>query len=286
MIADTLSFFLPIEWESLNGRQIRTTGGISVIRQSGETAMQRLFLNNEVRDTVDNKSEKELQKFICDNWKKLFSEYTLIKDEFPLTGDVHGVGKKGRTDIFAYHNSKRRFTIFELKRDYNENVESQAANYAGFVRSKFADVYVEAKETHGAPIPEKAKLDDKEIEIVLIARAFSGIQIQQAGLSKYPITLIEYRWFADDILLLDYVHNAPDIKDKANPVKQEWHDIVQSIGSKELREELLAVSYTKDNVKKLKKIIEQVPKPATRNTSLTAKLADLLELLDELVNGK
>ena len=172
--------------------------------------MQRLFLNKEVLKTVESKSEKDLQKFICENWTTLFPDYTLIKDEFPLKGDVHGVGKKGRTDIFAYHKGKHRFTVFELKRDYNENVASQAANYAGFVREHFHKVYVEAKETHGAAIPEMAKIDNKEVDVVLVAKTFSGGQINQAKSSKEPVMLIEYCWFSDDILFFDYVTNAPD----------------------------------------------------------------------------
>jgi len=61
-----------------------------------------------------------------------------------------------------------------------------------------------------------------------------------------------------------------------------WQYIVVSINRKELREELCAVSYTKENVKKLQRIIEHVQKPATRNTSLTTKLDDLLALLKKL----
>ena len=62
-----------------------------------------------------------------------------------------------------------------------------------------------------------------------------------------------------------------------------WEEVVMKIGgkNKELKENLLAIPFTKDNVNKLRSIIENVPKPKS-HTSLTVKLATLLALLEQL----
>ena len=248
--------------------------------------MQKLFSIQEKKflSQVD-KSEKELQKFICDNWKELFQEYIFIKDEFPLKGDARSSGSSGRIDIFAYNPATKRFIVVELKKAFVENIIHQADDYRYYIKKNFPDVYLDAFQKYKAELPDKAAINEDVIEIILIAKNFSTVQIDRAkNAQEYPITLIEYNCFENSLVLFDYVHKAKtggtvEIKESA---PKEWHDIVQSIGSKELREELLAVPYTKDNVKKLKKIIEQVPKPVTRNTSLTTKLDDLLALLKKL----
>ena len=171
--------------------------------------MQKLFSSqeNKVLTTV-KKSEDELQQFICTNWDKLFPEYIFIAQEFRLEGNVHGLGKKGRIDIFAYHSEKKRFAIFELKQDYNDSVISQAAHYRYYVKSKFAEVCTQAKEKHRAALPKTADINKEDIEIVLIAKIFNDPQIDYALNSNGSIALIKYNWFENDIVLLDYVVEA------------------------------------------------------------------------------
>ena len=60
------------------------------------------------------KPEKELNKFICDNWKNLFPNYTFITKEFPLKGNVRSLGNNGRVDILGYNPETKKFIILVL----------------------------------------------------------------------------------------------------------------------------------------------------------------------------
>ena len=88
---------------------------------------------------VVEKSEKELNKFICEKWKHLFPQYLFIKGEFLLNGNVRAAGNGGRIDILAYNPVTHRFVIFELKKDYDRNITDQAADYRDFVQDNFAE---------------------------------------------------------------------------------------------------------------------------------------------------
>ena len=255
--------------------------------------MQKLFLNKEVLNTVDNKTEKDLQKFICANWKTLFSGYTFIKDEFPLKGDVHGLGKKGRIDILAYNPITKRFVIFELKQDYNDSVMVQATNYSCYVERSFQDTYLSATQEYEAALPKASEVKKDGVEVVLIARTFSGGQIHQAKKLKESVTLIEYRWFSNDILFFDYINSTPVtsfVVSESTPesIAKRWQDIVDGIASRsqyiEIRkfgEKLQKYSLpTRKNVEDIRRLIEKAPKSIT-NRNFNSKLAALRKLLDE-----
>jgi hypothetical protein len=152
----------------------------------------------------------------------LFPEYEFIKKEFYLKGDVHGLGKEGRIDILAYNSDEKRFAVFELKRDFNANVFTQAMNYSSSVHVNFQEVFIRAKDEHKATLAPMKDMK-QEVEIVLIAGTFSDTQIKQARALKkmnVPITLIEYCWFVNDCFLLNYVHNAPYIDEDDTPYNE------------------------------------------------------------------
>ena len=237
--------------------------------------MQKLFSSQEKKSLSQvDKSEKELQQFICDNWKELFPEYTFITQEFTLKGAVHGSGSSGRIDILAYNPATKRFVFFELKKGYSKNIGHQAANYRHYIHKNFLNVYVDALQKHKATLPDKEALNAKEIEICLIAREFFPNQICQAE-AESLVTLIEYNWFENDLVFFDYVHSTDiesDIGDSKPPIKEpykrkDWHYIVNSVKNDSVRTGLQALTFppaTREQYEELNALVKQVPNPGKR----------------------
>jgi len=157
------------------------------------------------------KSEKELNKFICENWKDLFSNFIFIANEFPLKGNVRSFGTNGRIDILGYNPETKKFIIFELKKDYDKNITDQAADYRDYVQDNFSDVYLHATQKYEIDLPKFTEINQDKVEIILIARKFSLTQIERIKKIKdNNITLIKYFWFEDDLIFIDYINNDPD----------------------------------------------------------------------------
>ena len=198
--------------------------------------MKQLFsIQDKILLPQIDRPEKNLQHFICDNWKTLFPKYTFISQEFSLKGTVHPSGSSGRIDILAYDPVAKRFVVFELKKDYDKNVGHQASDYRHYIQRNFPAICLDAIQTHGAELPNKANINSKEVEIVLLAKKFSSLQISPAKTDGL-ITLIEYNWFGNDLLLLNYVVNAPDTKMKTAKLPgdkpQKWAQDIDRIWQK------------------------------------------------------
>ena len=158
-----------------------------------------------------DKPEKELNKFICENWKSLFPKLTFISNEFPLKGNVRSIGTNGRMDIVAYNPQTKRFVIFELKKDYDRNITDQAADYRDYVQDNFSDVYLLSTQKYDIGLPKYLEINTNQVEVILIAKKFSITQIERVKKSKdNTITLIKYFWFEDDLIFIDYLNNDPD----------------------------------------------------------------------------
>jgi hypothetical protein len=255
---------------------------------SGKTAMQQLFsIQDKKVLSQNNKLEKDLQQFICENWKALFPQFTFIAQEFQLKGAVHGSGSSGRIDILAFNPATKRFVFFELKKDYGRNIGHQAANYRQYIHKNFNEVYLDALQKHKVALPDKSALKDKEVEMILIAKEFFPHLIEQAEPDNF-ITLIEYNWFENDLVLLDYVH-APDIiidepdaggsgGGTKEPYKgKAWDYIVERIQKVSVKKALQAVTFpptTTEQHDQLKVLVEQVPGESIR-TALQKRLEAL-----------
>jgi hypothetical protein len=157
------------------------------------------------------KPEKELNKFICDNWKDLFPNYIFIASEFPLKGNVRSLGNNGRIDILGYNPETKKFIIFELKKDYDRNITDQSADYRDYVQDNFSDVYLHSTQKYEIVLPKFTEVNQDKVEIILIAKKFSMTQIDRVKKIKdNNITLIKYFWFEDDLIFIDYINNDPD----------------------------------------------------------------------------
>ncbi|MDR1848097.1 MAG: hypothetical protein LBR17_08310 [Bacteroidales bacterium] len=157
------------------------------------------------------KPEKDLNKFICDNWKDLFSNYIFIASEFPLKGNVRSLGNNGRIDILGYNPETKKFIIFELKKDYDKNITDQSADYRDYIQDNFSDVYLHSTQKYEIVLPKFTEINQDKVEIILIAKRFSLTQLERVKKVKdNNITLIKYFWFEDDLIFIDYINNDPD----------------------------------------------------------------------------
>lgn len=174
--------------------------------------MPKLFStqNKKFLKQID-KSEKDLNKFICEHWKDLFPKLTLISSEFPLRGNVRSIGTNGRMDILAYNPQTKRFVIFELKKDYDRNITDQAADYRDYVQDNFSDIYLPSIQKYNVDLPKYLDINSNQVEVILIAKKFSLTQIERVKKQKETlITLIKYFWFENDLIFIDYINNDPD----------------------------------------------------------------------------
>jgi hypothetical protein len=174
--------------------------------------MPKLFSssNKKFLSQID-KPEKELNKFICENWKDLFPKCTFIASEFPLKGNVRSLGNNGRIDILGYNPETKKFVIFELKKDYDKNITDQSADYRDYVQDNFSEVYLHSTQKYEIALPKFTEINRDKVEIILIAKKFSLTQIDRVKKIKdNNITLIKYFWFENDLIFIDYINNDPD----------------------------------------------------------------------------
>ncbi|GHT08326.1 hypothetical protein AGMMS49532_03090 [Endomicrobiia bacterium] len=172
--------------------------------------MHKLFSSNSKKSLLQiDKPERELNKFIFENWKYLFPKnYEFISNEVFLKGNVRSSGdKSGKIDILGFNSKTKKFIIFELKKSYDRNITDQAADYRDYVQKNLYEVYVLAIQEYKI----KFKLPlfkhiSKDPEIILIAKKFSMVQIGTA--TEKNITLMEYSWFETDLIFINYLNNA------------------------------------------------------------------------------
>jgi hypothetical protein len=252
--------------------------------------MKQLFsLKEKATLSQIDKSEKELQQFICDNWEGLFSQqYNFIAKEFSLKEAVHPSGSSGRIDILAYNPVTKRIVVFELKKDYDKNVGHQAADYRCSITRNFSAICLEAIQKHKADLPNKSEINSKEVEIVFIAKKFIPNLISQAKTDGL-ITLIEYIWFENDLILFDYITNSSNEKMKATGMKatgkedkiaerykqrcegKDWSYVVGTVKSS-VKKAIEAIPFTKENADKLEALIKKATIYAYKRDALLERL--------------
>jgi len=137
--------------------------------------------------------EKDLNRFICDNWAALFPKFTFIKSEFPIKGNVRSIGTGGKIDILAYNPETKKFIVLELKKDFERNITDQAADYRDYIQENFSEIYLHSIQSYGAKLPNFADISTSSVEIMLIAKRFSVTQIERVKKAKdNTTTLIKY----------------------------------------------------------------------------------------------
>jgi len=257
--------------------------------------MQRLFFcqENKVLETVNNESEDKLNQFIWDNRKTLFPKYIFISPQFCLKED----GKKKFIDIFAYNPKTEKFIIIELKIGYDEHVIHQATNYRDILLETFGNVFVKAKDVC-RELPDHKQIDSKAADIIIIAKNFRKAQIEKAKDEKKGcITLIEYEWFENDILLFDYVREGtlttkpklpkttnengdnkkPNEKFIESFVEKGWEANINSMLPANIKKQLKAIPFETENIDRLKELAKKASSPV--------KQAVLKKLLEKLETG-
>ena len=172
--------------------------------------MSKLFSTKDKRFLRKiQKTEKELNDFLVNHWNFIFPNLTLIKSEFQLEGDVRSKGTAGRIDILAFNSKSKKIVVFELKNDFDRNVNQQASDYKDFIEDNFSYIYLQVTQRYGVILPKYNEIETNNIEVIIIAKKFTQIHINGAKKSLH-ITLIRYFWFEDDLFLMDYMNNDPD----------------------------------------------------------------------------
>lgn len=170
-----------------------------------------------------NKSEAELNNFLCKNWSHFFPQYIFIKSEFILDGNVRSRGTSGRIDVLAFNPKSSKFVVIELKRDVDKNIRNQVSDYRDFIEDNFARIYLLTTQKFTIELPKYETISENNIEVIMIAKSFSQTDIDKARKSNKEITLIKYLWFENQLLLIDYLNNDPDDlieKENAEKIKK------------------------------------------------------------------
>ncbi len=126
--------------------------------------MPKLFsITNKKVIKQTNKSEKELNSFLVENWQYIFTHLTFIKSEFVLNGNARSNDSKGRIDILAFNPKTKKFVIFEIKKDFDKNISQQANDYKDFVEDNFEKIYLESSQKYKADLPSFYEIDKENI---------------------------------------------------------------------------------------------------------------------------
>ena len=161
---------------------------------------------------VVDKSEAELNIFLSENWNDFFPQYTFIKSEFSIEGNVRSRGTSGRIDILAFNPKTNKFIVFELKKNKDKNIRNQVSDYKDYIEDNFSQIYLMSLQTYKADLPQFDQISQESIEVVMIAKSYSSTDIERVKKSKSKnlTTLIRYIWFENELLLIDYINNDPD----------------------------------------------------------------------------
>jgi len=157
----------------------------------------------------ENKSEAELNKFLSENWSQFFPQYTFIKSEFSLEGNVRSRGGSGRIDILAFNPKTKKIVVFEIKKEQDKNIRNQVSDYRDFIEDNFSDIYLLAMQKYNVELPNFDEISQDSIEVIMISKSFSQTDIDRIrkSKSKNETTLIRYVWFENQLLLIDYLIN-------------------------------------------------------------------------------
>ena len=205
---------------------------------------------------VVDKSEAELNRFLSENWNDFFPQYTFIKSEFSLEGNVRSRGTSGRIDILAFNPKSNKFIVFELKKEKDKNIRNQVSDYKDYIEDNFSQIYLLSLQKYKAELPQFDQISQESIEVVMIAKSYSSTDIERVKKSKSKnlTTLIRYIWFENELLLIDYINNDPDdLIEKENAEKlKKIKNIIEN--KKSLYADVEAFLYGKEEAQRLFKI--------------------------------
>lgn len=205
---------------------------------------------------VVDKSEAELNRFLSENWNDFFPQYTFIKSEFSIEGNVRSRGTSGRIDILAFNPNSSKFVVFELKKEKDKNIRNQVSDYKDYIEDNFSQIYLMSLQIYKAKLPQFDQISQDSIEVVMIAKSYSATDTERVKKSKSKnlTTLIRYIWFENELLLIDYLNNDPDdLIEKENAEKlRKIKNIIEN--KKSLYADVEAFLFGKEEAQRLFKI--------------------------------
>lgn len=235
--------------------------------------------NEDFLKQIDHK-EDYLEKFLVQYWKKLFPNFDFIKNQFVIGN--------ARFDVLAYNPKTQKLIIFELKRNYDANIESQVFRYENLFRTEFANILLKINEDCDYKLHSK-KVNPKDVELLLIAQEFEPAHEQYVKTHTEKATLIKYRFFenidlaSQEILHLEYLNNAPKAAQKIlEKQKISKLEALEDIFKKDY--ELLSKSYNAEsnNLDYLKTSKEEIDKQSDILRNYAYSIGDMWDkLLDK-----
>ncbi|MDA3961069.1 MAG: DUF5655 domain-containing protein [Planctomycetota bacterium] len=155
-----------------------------------ETAAEQL-------DATSATLEKHLQQRIEQHMPTLLG-VRFLASEFP-TGPVH----RGRIDSLGLDENGCP-VIIEYKRHSNENVINQGLFYLDWLLDHMADFELLVLKTLGQDAADSIQRDSPRL--LCIAGDFTRYDIHAVQQIERNVDLIRYRYYGDDLLLLDLIH--------------------------------------------------------------------------------
>jgi len=155
--------------------------------------------------------EKELQSLIEKNLNELFG-ITFLASEYS-TGVRHG----GRMDTLGIDENNSP-VILEYKKNKNQNIINQALFYLDWLvdhESAF-EILVRDK------LENKVEVDWSAPRVLCIAEEFKKYDTYAVEQMKRPIELIQYRYFENDLFVLDILTPTEENKVGKNTKNKEY----------------------------------------------------------------
>lgn len=192
--------------------------------------------------------EKNLQTLLEENLMEVL-ELRFLASEYVTTFG-------GRIDTLAV-DANGAPVIIEYKRNKNENVINQALSYLKWLKAQKAEFFQMLMINKlGRAIAEHIKLDWHNPRVICVAEAYSKFDIDTVEVIPLRIELFKYRYYEDDIFVLESLNvaeqpkfNVPVLGSKVDDVGAE--SMTQSLMGKAspsiaelfgvLRERILAI---------------------------------------------
>jgi len=146
------------------------------------------------------RSEKELQKIIDSNLKRIFN-LDLIKAQFPV-GDL-------RIDTVAYDSNNKSFVLIEYKNNVNFSVIDQGYTYLNLLIANKAEFILLYREITGKEL-KKEDIDWSATRVLFISPEFTKYQVRAISVDL-PIELIEIHRFSNDSIVLNRIETNKNV---------------------------------------------------------------------------
>ena len=149
--------------------------------------------------------ERKLHNTISSNLESMLG-IRLLANEY-----VTGSNDRGRIDTLGI-DSCNGPTIIEYKRSSDRNVIPQVLSYLYWLDDHRAEFESLVRKRLGEPVSDHT--DWSKVHLVCVAGDYSPQERKAVRMIQKRIDLVRYRWFDENLLMLDCVHGTIDVLDE------------------------------------------------------------------------